>query len=62
MRFVVADLGDLNANLSTPLDGVLGFEFLYENRVAVNYRVGQVYFWQRPTLLTEVEGSVAGNE
>ena len=62
MRFLVADLGDLNATLPAPLDGVLGFEFLCENRVAVNYRVGQVYFWQRPTLLSEVEGSIAGNE
>ncbi len=47
MRTLLMSMNQINKTSSVQLDGVLGFEFLFPLRVAINYKRKQVYLYQR---------------
>ncbi|GJM33757.1 MAG: hypothetical protein DHS20C18_27580 [Saprospiraceae bacterium] len=46
MNCVIQDIDHINTTLDTQLDGLLGFEFLKQYKVAINYRKNRLYIWQ----------------
>lgn len=47
MRTLLMNMDEINKTSKIRLDGVLGFEFLFRLRVAINYKRKQVYLYQR---------------
>ncbi len=45
MRTLITSLDEMNAMLGTSVQGVLGYEFLYNRRVLINYRKEKIYFY-----------------
>ncbi len=45
MKCVLKDMNDLNRTLPTSLDGLLGFEFLKQYKISINYRKNKMYIW-----------------
>ena len=42
---VLADLSSYNSQLEFPMDGLLGFEFFYRYRLAINFKKRALYVW-----------------
>ena len=47
---VLTDLKHINEGLDVNLHGILGFNFLRQQKMAVNYRRQKLYFWQAETV------------
>ena len=47
MTCVVTDMKHLNLTLGTRLDGLLGFEFLSQYKMAINYQRNEMYVWAK---------------
>ena len=45
MKCIVKDMMHLNRTLRTKLDGLLGFEFLKQYKISINYRKNEMYIW-----------------
>lgn len=45
MKCVVSEMSELNRTVPTSLDGLLGFEFLKQYKVSINYQRNEMYVW-----------------
>jgi hypothetical protein len=46
MRGILTNMDKMNKAYGTSLDGILGYEFLYRNKTAINFRKQTLYIWQ----------------
>lgn len=46
---LMADLSAVQNMLEHPIDGILGFEFLKQHRVALDFKAAQFHVWNKPT-------------
>lgn len=46
---VMADLDPVQAMLEQPVDGILGFEFLKQYRIALDFKAAQFHLWNKST-------------
>lgn len=53
MKCVVKDLGYLNKNLHAKIDGLLGFEFLNQYKISINYQKNQMSVWNPDFSMTD---------
>lgn len=55
-EFVVVDLGDFNESLEIKLDGILGYPFLSEQLISLDFRKSKMRFWEdHSTIATHLE-------
>jgi len=50
MQTLLTNMREMNRSFRTSLDGLLGFEFLYNRRTIINYKKKMLYFleWEKP--------------
>lgn len=46
MDFVLSEMRAFNRSLPRRLDGLLGYEFLHQHSISINYRLNEVYLWK----------------
>ena len=45
MDYLFVDFSEVNKNREIKIDGLLGFTFLTESKVSINYKKQKIYFW-----------------